>query len=44
MTSDPVEVRDGGEKKKMEEWSIGVIQSDMLKRAGKKWVMAAFAG
>ncbi|KAH7362739.1 major facilitator superfamily domain-containing protein [Plectosphaerella cucumerina] len=44
MASDPIEVRDSGEKEQMKERSIGVIQSDMLKRAGKNWVLAAFAG
>lgn len=44
MTSNPVNVRESGEKEHMKERSIGVIQSDMLKRAGKKWVIAAFAG
>ena len=24
--------------------SIGVVQSDMLRRGGKKWIIAAFAG
>lgn len=45
MAADSDDVRESGEKSTMEEKrSIGVIQSNMLKRAGKKWVIAAFAG